>query len=361
VLARVQGSSPSETRPIAQRRSEVGRRGRADGRSELESEQPRPLTTWLEQQTSNEVVLWLSDLLLEPILLILAIVLAAGISSRIAQRAIRRLSERAKNPLAVQLPLFGESDRRLETPALSARRVQRAEALGALSLSVARVVIWSFAVLTALGTLGINLGPLVAGAGIIGVALGFGAQDLVRDLLRGISMLVEDQFGVGDIIDAGAAAGVVEEISLRTTRIRDVHGVVWHIPNGAITRVGNMTQEWSRTVLDVEVAYTTDIDQASLVLEDILERFARDPEVAPLLLEAPAIWGVEALGDSSVAIRVVLKTLPGQQWVIGRRLRQAIKREFDAVGIEIPFPQRTVWHRGLGSDEPGAAAGPFED
>jgi len=327
----------------------------------LASEQLRPLTTWLERQTSNEGVLWLTDLLLEPLLLIVGVVLGAAIVSRVAQRGMRRLIERAKNPLAVTLPLFGESDRRLETPAASARRVQRAEALGALSLSVIRVVIWSFAVLTGLGTLGINLGPLIAGAGIVGIALGFGAQDLVRDLLRGISMLMEDQFGVGDIIDAGAAAGVVEEITLRTTRIRDVHGVVWHIPNGAITRVGNMTQEWSRAVLDVEVAYETDVDQATVVLEDILARFALDPEVAPNLLEAPEIWGVQALGDSSVSIRVVLKTLPGQQWVLARRLRQVIKREFDAVGIEIPFPQRTVWHRGLGMDGPGAAVGPFED
>jgi small conductance mechanosensitive channel len=168
-------------------------------------------------------------------------------------------------------------------------------------------------------------------------------------------MLVEDQYGVGDIIDAGAASGVVEEVSLRTTRIRDVNGTVWHIPNGSIARVGNMTQGWSRMLLDVHVSYETDVDEAIAVVEQLLRRFEQREEVAERLLGEPIeIWGVNDLGDSSVAIRVVGKAVPGQQWALARLLRLEIKREFDRIGIEIPYPQRTVWHRGLEGRSPDA-------
>jgi len=215
--------------------------------------------------------------------------------------------------------------------------------------------VWGFAILTALGTVGINLAPLIAGAGVLGVAIGFGAQDLVKDFLSGVLMLIEDQYGVGDVIDAGDAVGVVEEVSLRTTRIRDVGGTVWHVPNGSIARVGNMTQEWSRMLLDVGVAYETDVDRAIDLLHGVLERFQARDDVREMLLDEPMeIWGVNDLGDSSVAIRVVAKTVPGQQWALGRLFRQVVKRELDAAGIEIPYPQRTVWHRTV----PGAAAMP---
>jgi len=134
--------------------------------------------------------------------------------------------------------------------------------------------------------------------------------------------------------------------------------VVWYIPNGSIARVGNMTQEWSRLVLDLEVAYGTDVDGAIELLREILARFAADPEIAERLLDAPEVWGVQELADSGVRIRIVAKTLPGQQWETGRRLRLVLKRELDAAGIEIPFPQRTVWHRGLPEASTDGADGP---
>jgi hypothetical protein len=154
--------------------------------------------------------------------------------------------------------------------------------------------------------------PLIAGAGVLGVAIGFGAQGIVKDFLSGVIMLVEDQYGVGDVIDAGVASGVVEEVSLRTTRLRDVNGDVWHIPNGSIARVGNMTQEWSRMLVDVDVAYETDIDHAIELLADVA-RALRGAGGRPraLLGEPMEIWGVHALGDSGVAIRVVAKTRAG--------------------------------------------------
>jgi moderate conductance mechanosensitive channel len=318
----------------------------------------RPLTTWLEDRTDSVLLLWASDSLLEPLLQIGGVLLLAGIVSRLAQRAIRRVVERARAPMAVPivsaLRVLGEH----AAHEASLRRSQRAEALGTLAGSAVKATIWTMAGLTALGTLGINLGPLIAGAGILGVAIGFGAQDLVRDLLRGISMLLEDQYGVGDVVDVGAASGVVEEVTLRTTRLRDVNGVVWHVPNGIISHVGNMTQEWSRMLLDVDVAYETDVDHAIAVLHAVLERFAADPEIAERLLAAPEIWGVHELADSSVKIRVVAKAMPGQQWELARRLRLMVKRELDAAGIEIPFPQRTVWHRGLGDPEPARSPSP---
>jgi len=323
----------------------------------------RPLTLWVDGLTDNEAVLWVVGTVIEPLLVVVGILLVAAVALRIIRRALGRVIARAKEP-APTLPagLGGGFLRRDEVAdeetaemlrVHQERREQRAEALGTLAESVVRVVVWGFAVLTALGTVGIDLAPLIAGAGVLGVAIGFGAQDIVKDFLSGVLMLIEDQYGVGDVIDAGEATGVVEEVSLRTTRIRDVNGTVWHVPNGSITRVGNLTQEWSRMILDVGVAYETDVDQAIEVLHGVLERFqAREDVQAMLLGEPMEIWGVNDLGDSSIAIRVVAKTVPGQQWALGRLFRQVVKRELDSAGIEMPYPQRTVWHRTVAGDPP---------
>ena len=318
----------------------------------------RPLTVWVEGLTDNEIVRWVVGSVVEPLLIVGAILVAASIAIRLIGRALRRVIDRAKDPRALMPGGFLSGDDEDDATAgelrvHQARREQRAEALGTLAESVIRVVVWGFAILTALGTVGINLAPLIAGAGVLGVAIGFGAQDIVKDFLSGVIMLVEDQFGVGDVIDAGDATGVVEEVSLRTTRIRALDGTVWHVPNGSIGRVGNMTQEWSRMVIDVGVAYETDVDQAIALLHGVLERFQQRPEVQEQLLGEPMeIWGVNDLADSSVAIRVVAKTVPGQQWALGRLFRQVVKQELDAAGIEIPYPQRTVWHRTVPGDPP---------
>lgn len=323
----------------------------------------RPLTLWVEGLTDNEAVLWFVGTVVEPLLVVAGILLVAAIALRIIRRALRQVIDRAKEPpaaLAAGLAnsLLRRDEQHDEESAEVARvhqerREQRAEALGTLAESVVRVVVWGFAILTALGTVGIDLAPLIAGAGVLGVAIGFGAQDIVKDFLSGVLMLIEDQYGVGDVIDAGEATGVVEEVSLRTTRIRDVNGTVWHVPNGSITRVGNLTQGWSRMILDVGVAYETDVDEAIEVLRGVLERFQQREDVRERLLDEPMeIWGVNDLGDSSIAIRVVAKTVPGEQWALGRLFRQVVKRELDAAGIEIPYPQRTVWHRTVPGDPP---------
>jgi moderate conductance mechanosensitive channel len=224
-------------------------------------------------------------------------------------------------------------------------RPRRVETIAALLRSVVSATVWTIAGLMALSEFGLNLGPLIAGAGIVGVAVGFGAQNLVRDFLSGIFMLMEDQYGVGDVIDAGPATGTVESVGLRTTRLRDVNGTVWHLPNGHIERVGNKSQVWSRAVLDVDVSYQTDIGHATEVIKRTAQTMCDDPEFSEAILSAPEVWGVENLGLDSVTIRLVLKTAPHDQLRVTRELRARIKAAFDDAGIEIPFAQRTIWHR----------------
>ena len=246
-----------------------------------------------------------------------------------------------------------------EAPSL--RSTQRAETIGALLRSISAFSVWVIATLMVLGELGLAIGPLIAGAGIVGIALGFGAQNLVRDFISGIFMLVEDQYGVGDIIDVGPASGTVEAVSLRTTRIRDVNGVVWHIPNGNIERIANKSQQWSRALLDFDVTYDTDVDFAGDVIErTIIKAWASDTW-HDVILEEPEVWGVENLGADGVTIRVAVKTLPGKQFPVARHLRAQIKAAFDEAGIEIPFPQRTVWQRANGGTPRREPPAGFDD
>jgi small conductance mechanosensitive channel len=214
--------------------------------------------------------------------------------------------------------------------------------MGAVLRSIAKAAIGTVAVLTVLGEFGVNLGPLIAGAGIAGVALGFGAQSLVKDFLSGIFMLVEDQFGVGDIVDVGEASGLVEGVSLRTTRLRDVEGTVWHVPNGEIHRVGNKSQQWSRALLDVQVAFETDVDEATRVIKAAADEVWHSEEVGPSVLEEPEVWGVEGFGPTGIAIRLVVKTQPADQWKVLRELRSRIKVALDREGIGFGF-QRIPW------------------
>ncbi|MGH9277669.1 MAG: mechanosensitive ion channel family protein [Acidimicrobiales bacterium] len=295
--------------------------------------------------TGNEVLAESSEALIVRPSKVLIILLVAWIARRLAGRVIARV-------------VTGVHDRtEIEgaKPAPSLRRVKRAETIAALLRSVSSLTIWTVAIFMALGELGFNLGPLIAGAGIVGVAIGFGSQNLVRDFVSGIFMLIEDQFGVGDTIDAGEATGVVESVSLRTTRLRDVHGTVWHVPNGQIDRVGNKSQHWSRAVIDVGVAYDTDLARATQVMKGAAESLCADAEFADLILDAPEVWGVEDLGADGVTIRLALKTLPSQQDPVERELRARLKGALDEAGIEIPFQQRTVWHR-VGDPELGVRA-----
>jgi moderate conductance mechanosensitive channel len=269
----------------------------------------------------------------------------------VANRVMRRMIKRSVRRLATEggMSRLGAIRSRAPlgdtTPMDIGRLTMRAETIAGVLRSIGTVAIWSIAVIMILGEFAINLGPLIAGAGIVGVALGFGSQRLVQDFLSGIFMLVEDQYGLGDIVDAGEATGVIEGITLRTTRIRDVEGTVWHIPNGEITRIGNMSQQWARSLLDIGVAYDTDIPFASDVIKRVADDVWRDPQWRALVIDEPDVWGVENFGASEIVIRLVVKTVPGKQFVVNREIRKRLKAAFDEEGIEIPFPQRTVWFR----------------
>jgi small-conductance mechanosensitive channel len=209
--------------------------------------------------------------------------------------------------------------------------------------AVATIAFAGTAALMILQEMGLAVGPLLASAGIAGVAIGFGAQSLVKDLLSGTFIILEQQFSVGDVVKAANVSGAVEEINLRTTLLRDSDGSVHVIPNGQITQVTVLTRDWSRLVLDVDIAYDADIDAASAVLKKELEDYAiAHPD---FVLEPPEVLGVQNLAESSVQIRAWMKMLPGKQWSAGRELRAKIKNAFDAAGIDIPFPQRTLWVR----------------
>jgi small-conductance mechanosensitive channel len=263
------------------------------------------------------------------------------VANRLVRRAIRRMvasmtDDRGLAALRAPTALA----RTGEIPSL--RRVQRAETVGALLASVASFSIWTLAGLMALGTLGLDLGPLIAGAGIVGVAVGFGSQNLVRDFISGIFMLMEDQYGVGDVVDAGPATGTVEGVGLRTTRLRDVNGTLWHIPNGEIRRVGNRSQGWARALVDVEVAYSTDLDDATRTIEQVAHDLAADPHWASKILEQPEVWGVEELGPDGIRVRLGAKTRPLEQWKVARELRARLKVAFDQAGIEVSAQKATT-------------------
>jgi len=232
------------------------------------------------------------------------------------------------------------------TPGMVTPQEQRTRTLVSLLRSVGLVLIAVMTIFMVLGALGVQLAPLLAGAGVVGLAVSFGAQSLVKDVISGLFTLFENQFGVGDVIRIEGVSGTVEKMTLRVVVLRDVHGVVHIVPNGQITKVSNLTRSWARVVLDVGVAYKEDPDRVMAVLRDLGQQLYDDPAWRPLLIEPVEVPGIETFGDSSVNIRVMVKTLPLKQWDVGRELRRRIKLRFDQEGIEIPFPHQTVMWEG---------------
>ncbi|MBA2550555.1 MAG: mechanosensitive ion channel family protein [Nocardioidaceae bacterium] len=276
-----------------------------------------------------------------------------------AFRAIDRITVQAAEGSVPGVLSRNKASKEPEASAIAtARREQRAGAMSSLLKSIVTIMIATIVGFMVISQLGYDIAPLIASAGIIGVALGFGAQSLVKDFLLGIFMILEDQYGVGDSIDLGEASGTVEAVGLRVTRLRDVNGTVWYVRNGEVLRVGNMSQNWARTVLDIPVAYTADLDQVRTVLRDIAHDVWEDPDFRNDVIEEPEVWGVERLDPDGVVMRVVLKTAPLEQWTIAREMRERIKERFDVLGIEIPLPQRVVWHRDPpGTDAPDSSTG----
>jgi len=220
-----------------------------------------------------------------------------------------------------------------EAALVDERRKQRVRALGAILRSAASVTIFVIAGFAVLGDLGINLAPLLASSAVVGVAIGFGAQNMVRDYLSGIFMLVEDQYGVGDVITVGDATGTVENVTLRVTRLRDVNGIVWHIRNGAIETVGNESQGWARAVIDFPVPFQADLVTIRNVLQETGDTMWNEPTWRAVMLEAPEVWGAQEISTDEVVMRMVAKTAPLRQWEVEREMRARVKAALHQAGV----------------------------
>jgi len=229
---------------------------------------------------------------------------------------------------------------------------KRAKTLGKIINNAGLVLITGVALMMVLSEFGMDITPIITGAGIAGLAVGFGAQNLVRDIISGFFLILEDQVRVGDVAIINGTGGLVEAIRLRTIVLRDLQGVVHVFPNGEVKQVSNMTKEWSRYVIDVGVAYKENVDHVIEVLKKVGEELQHDPRFAPLILEPLQVLGVDDFAESQVTIKIMIKTLPLKQWEVGRELRRRIKNTFDQEGIEIPFPHVSVYF--------GEASKPFE-
>jgi small-conductance mechanosensitive channel len=220
-------------------------------------------------------------------------------------------------------------------PLSSARRTQRARTLGSVLRSSATIVIGGTAFFLVLAELGVNLAPFIASAGVLGVALGFGAQSLVKDFLTGLFMLLEDQYGVGDVVDVGPANGTVEAVTLRITKIRDSDGTLWYVPNGTMLRVGNKSQGWATAVVEIDVDYFADLDQVRALLGEAAARVVKDPTVGAHVLGAPTITGIERLSADAVTLRLKVKTSPAMQWEVARELRIATRDVLERADVPL--------------------------
>ena len=295
---------------------------------------------------------------------ILFVIVVALIVRAAAHRVINKLTERAAtatlpvaqvirphrasaNAAASAAAAGAAAARAGDAPVLvqedgTERREQRARALGSILRSGVSIVVFGIAVLTILGDLGFDLTPLLLSTTVLGVALGFGAQNLVRDYLAGILMLVEDHYGVGDTINVNDATGTVEAMTLLSTQLRDVNGVVWHIRNGTIESVGNESQGWSRAVIDYPVPYEEDLARIRALMEQAAGSMFRERGWRKLMLEKPEVWGAQELSSKEVTMRIVAKTAPMRQWEVARELRARVKATLDAAGVAPAGPDTIV-------------------
>lgn len=304
------------------------------------------LCTFVYDHTQNMTLARAADWLIAKPLAILVLILIALVVRWLACRVIDRLAHRASTGTVSGALARGKMSELLEpSPETVERRKQRADTMASLLKSIATAVIFTIVLFMVISQVGYDIGPLLASAGIIGIALGFGAQSLVKDFLNGIFMIMEDQYGVGDAVNVGAATGVVEAVGLRVTRLRDVNGTVWYVRNGEMLAVGNMSQSWSRVVLDIPVPFSEDVDRIRQLLDDVAHEVWRDPDFAGQVIEEPEVWGVERWDPDGVALRVVLKTAPDRQSPVAREVRRRVKAALDAAGIDTQKPQRVVWHR----------------
>jgi moderate conductance mechanosensitive channel len=290
-------------------------------------------------ESASAVMEWL----LGPGLRIALIAVISALALLLVRRVIRAVTEHVAEGTSllqrgIARPLGGAevaAALRRANPVAAARRTQRARTIGSVLRSTAAIVIGSIAVLLILDQVGVNIAPFIASAGIVGVAFGFGAQSLVKDFLSGLFMLLEDQYGVGDVVDVGPAQGTVEEVGLRVTKIRDADGTLWYVANGTMTRVGNKTQGWANAVVEVKVDYFADLDQVRDLLVDAATGLAQDPRIADDLEGSPTVTTAEDLTFDAVTLKVTQRTTPSRQWAVARALRVAARRALEEADIPL--------------------------
>ena len=282
----------------------------------------------------DRMVTWLIGDGLRVLLTIVLALVVRWLAHRAIERVVAVMTSRSRSEESVG----GRAGRVLAqaTGLADARHVQRVTTLGSLLRSIVTFVVALIATLTVMALVGLPLGPLLASAGVGGVALGFGAQSLVKDFLSGVFMIFEDQYGVGDVVDTGEAVGTVEEVGLRVTRLRDANGVVWYIRNGEIVRIGNKSQGWSTATVDSPVAYDENAERVIGIIRGVARTFDADPEWQESLLEEPDVVGVESISGQTMTIRTVAKCAPNQNFAVQRELRERIKAALDAAGVKAP-------------------------
>jgi moderate conductance mechanosensitive channel len=295
--------------------------------------------TWCQHVynlTHNEWLAASADWLLARPLRILLILVIAFLVRFLARRLIDRLTRgNGDRTPTVLRPLKERAPQALGV-LISERRAQRAKTIGSVLKSIVSFVVYGLAFILVLGELGLNLAPIVASAGIVGLALGFGAQNLVKDFLSGIFMVLEDQYGVGDVVDLGPASGSVEAVGLRVTTLRDVNGTVWYVRNGEVLRVGNSSQGFAVAVLDLPVAHGTDVTKVTDLLDKLVEDMASKEPLEDDVLEPAQVLGVEKITAEGITVRLTVKVRPGRQWAVQRALRARIVSAFEQAGIEPP-------------------------
>jgi small conductance mechanosensitive channel len=284
---------------------------------------------------------WVLGTPLQVIIIIVAAVITQVVLVRVIHKIVKRTSDRARIERLEQTRKYTRTAE-LSEMLMTQRTEQRAAAIGTLLTSSVSLIVWTVAALMALEALGVNVAPLLASAGVVGVALGFGAQTMVKDYLSGIFLIIEDQFGVGDVVDLGPVIGTVEEVALRYTRLRDLSGVVWYVRNGEILRVANRSQGWTLASVDIPVAYDEDLDRVRDLIESVALDMDEDPTYDDMLLGKPTFAGVESMSGEAMVVRVTAKAVPEKQIILARTIRERIKLAFDRAGIVMPMMMRPM-------------------
>jgi small-conductance mechanosensitive channel len=297
------------------------------------------LCSQVYEVTKNAWLAGSTEWLLTKPLKILMIIVIAFVVRLLLRRLINRVTTFPKSggKLPALLRPLRERAPEVLGSAVFERRRQRAQTIGSVMKSVATFMVYGLGFILVLGELGIDLGPIIASAGIIGVAIGFGAQNLVKDFLSGIFMMIEDQYGVGDVVDIGEATGTVEAVGLRITTLRDLKGTVWYVRNGEVLRVGNSSQGFAVAVVDVPLGYTADVERATTVLAKAASTATESDALKDNILEPPEMLGVESVTAEGLQLRLTVKVRPGKQWAVQRALRAQLLAALEEAGFDPPL------------------------